>query len=153
MDFCAGWDALYRDTTSISRYVGWGPGHAYCNITSSVVWYFLGGVKYFVMGVLYGLLASMIAFLTDNKVIMYAGPVIYLLLQDKWLYLFLYLVHTFFSIPVVTERFSLRSGRILYGDLYHYFLLFFMIALLLNLAKLLQYRTERFYMEGGSADD
>lgn len=153
VDFCAEWDALYRDMTSISRYVGWEPVRAYCNITSSVVWYFMGGVKYFVMGVLYGLLASMIAFLTDNKVIMYAGPVIYLLLQDKWLYLLLDLVHTIFSVSVVTERFSLRSGRILYGDLYHYFLLLFMIALLLNLAKLLQHKTEYFYMEGGSAGD
>lgn len=156
------WNPLIKDAVDfyerISRleqdvyygHIGWGGNHTYHEVTNPWVWWMLGGVKYFVMGMFFGLLAGMIAFLSDNKVFMYTGPVICTLLYDKWLYVLCCLFRNVPNAAGLLQMFYMRVQMRSFGSLYHYSLLLFLIVLLLNMAKYFQDKVECMYMEGGA---
>lgn len=145
VDYYNGWETLYKNVSY--RYVGWGFDRAFLTVTNPWAWWALGGLKYFVMGMFFGLLSGMMALFTDNSVILYAGPVIYLLLEDKWLYMCVCLFRDSAAISTILRKFSQRAEIGAYGNLYHYSLLIFLIILLLNLARHFRDRVERLYME------
>lgn len=136
------------------NYIGWGANRIY-TVISSYIWWILGGIKYFMMGLFFGLLSSIFAFFSDNKVFMYAGPIIYLLLEDKWLYMLECLFGNDSYISMILRKFSFRSEMSYhsYGNLYNYALLIFLIVLLLNMARYFKNKAENLYMEGGNASD
>ncbi len=143
----------WKETNTISyRYVGWGYDKAYFYITNPWIWWVLGGIKYFVMGVFFGLISGIIAFYTNNKVFLYAGSVIFFLLEDKWLSM----LGRFFGkdsfISLLLQNFSQRAAIENYGNLYHYSSLIFLIILSLKIATSIMDNIEVFYMEGGNAD-
>lgn len=114
------------------------------------VWNFLaGGIKYFVMGASYGLLAGIIAFGSDNRVLVYAGPVLALFLWDGLVYMFDRFTEPFSRAATVIDKFYLRGRMTEFGNLYHYCLLFFFFLVLVFLSGILRDRTECRYMEGG----
>ncbi len=143
----------WTDYDNIIGYVGWGYDGAYFYVGNQWVWWMLGCIKYFVMGTFFGFLAGIIAFYTNNKVILYAGTVIFLLLEDKWLYMLILFCGRDSYISNILSRFFQRANIKMFGNLYHYSLLLFLIILLLNFAIYIQNRVEHFYMEGGSMDD
>ena len=135
------------------NWIGWAPDQAYFRMPEpSWQWWMVAAFKYFVMGCLYGLLAALIAFFISNAVMVYAGPILFALLWDKGSYVILSFLGEENSLSNLIYRVSLRSDIESYGSLYHYSLLFFMIILLLIIAKHSQGRIERTYLEGGTAD-
>ena len=132
-------------------YFGWGYDQAYAYLENHyAIWYCLGACKYFVMGMLFGLLAGIIAFFSDNKIFLYAGPVLAIILWDKWSYTILDFLG---ADNRIIQGVSLRANNASYSDLYQYSLLAFFIVLLLIFARHFKGRTRRFYMEGGTEDD
>ncbi len=138
-------------------YIAWeyGDGNTLITVNNPWIWWFIGGVKYFLEGMLFGLIASVIAFFTDNRVIMTACPILYFIVEDHLLYMLRCLLGIGSNISMILGKFSFRSemGYFAYGNLYHFALLTFLIVLFLNLARCFQNRSERLYMEGGDVDD
>lgn len=140
-----------------TNYIGWGygEGNALITVINPWVWWFVGGIKYFLQGTLFGLIASVIAFFTNNRVLMNACPILYFIIEDRLLYMLRCLFGKDSYISMVLNKFTFRSemGYFSYGNLYHYALVIFLIVLFLNLARHFQNRAERLYMEGGDVDD
>ncbi|MCM1048962.1 MAG: hypothetical protein NC433_11125 [Clostridiales bacterium] len=130
--------------------IGWGYGEQ--NVIAAVhspwVWWFVGGIKYFIEGVLFGLMASVIAFFSDNRVLMTAVPILYFIIEDKALYMIRSLFGIDSDVSIFLNKFTFRTemGNFSYGNLYHYVLLIFLIVLFLVMAVFLQRRAERLYM-------
>lgn len=141
----------------LPNYIGWGygEGNALITVANPWVWWFIGGIKYFLQGTLFGLIASVIAFFTDNRVFMTACPILYFIIEDRLIYMLRRLFGKDSYISMVLNKFTFRSemGYFSYGNLYHYALVIFLITLFLNLARHFQNRAERMYMEGGDIDD
>ncbi|MDE6749689.1 MAG: hypothetical protein K2K21_11615 [Lachnospiraceae bacterium] len=141
----------------IPGYITWeyGEGNRLITVTNPWVWWFVGGIKYFLEGILFGLIASVIAFFSDNRVFMTACPILYFIIEDKLLYMLRYLLGLGSNVSRILGKFSFRSemGYFAYGNLYHFALLIFLIVLFLNLARCFQNRAERLYMEGGDVSD
>ena len=131
--------------------IGWSGYREYVSLAEHPwVWNFLaGGIKYFVMGAFYGLLAGIIAFSTDNRVLMYAGPVVALFLWDGLVCMFDRSEDPFSRAATVIDKFYLRGHMTEFGNLYHYCLLLFFFLVLGFLAAMLRNRAECRYMEGG----
>lgn len=137
-------------------YIGWSRGEdALITVINIWVWWLIGGMKNFLLGALYGLMASVLAFFTDNRVIMTACPILYFLVEDKWLYILTLLFGEDSYVSMILSKFYIRGNlnTAEYGNLYHCALLIFLIVLFLNLAKRFQNRAECLYMEGGSVSD
>lgn len=138
-------------------YIAWeyGEGNTLMTVTNPWVWWFVGGVKYFLEGMLFGLIASVIAFFTDNKVFITACPILYFIIEDKLLYMLRCLFGIGSNISMILAKFSFRAelGYFSYGNLYHFALLIFLIVLFLNLARCLKNRAECMYMGGGDVSD
>lgn len=138
-------------------YIAWeyGEGNTLITVTNPWVWWFIGGIKYFLEGMLFGLIASVIAFFSDSRVFMTACPILYFIIEDKVLYMLRYLFGIGSNVSMILGKFSFRSemGYFSYGNLYHFALLIFLIVLFLNLAWHFKRRAECMYMEGGDVDD
>ena len=136
---------------SIRESIGWGSYKKYISLADHLwVWYLvLGSVKHFLLGVLFGLFAGIIAFFTENKVVLYSDPVISFLMWDSWVYILTRFFETDSYIWTILNKFYIRTHRMDLGDLYQYSLLAFLILVLIILAGGLRNRAECRYMEGG----
>ncbi|MCM1048959.1 MAG: hypothetical protein NC433_11110 [Clostridiales bacterium] len=135
--------------------ISWGYHNVVAAVHNPWAWWFVGGIKYFIEGVLFGLMASVIAFFSDNRVLMTAVPILYFIIEDMALYMLRCLFGIDSNVSEFLNKFTFRSemGNFSYGNLYHYVLLIFLILLFLVLAMILQRRAKSLYMEGGNADD
>ena len=57
-----------------------------CN--NYLIWWSLGCIGFFLAGFWFGLISALVAFLSDNKVFVYAMPIIVTMIIDKWAYIF-----------------------------------------------------------------
>ncbi|MEI3571564.1 MAG: hypothetical protein V8Q25_14265 [Roseburia faecis] len=53
-----------------------------CN--NYLIWWSLGCIGFFLAGFWFGLISALVAFLSDNKVFVYAMPIIVTMIIDKW---------------------------------------------------------------------
>ena len=142
---------LFKPEQYSNYSIGWSSYRVYVSLAKHPwVWNFLvGGIKYFVMGTLYGLLAGIIAFCSDNRVLVYAGPVMGLFLWDGLVYMLDRLTESYSRAATVLDKFYLRGHMTEYGNLYHYCLLILFILILIFFAGRFRNRVECRYMEGG----
>lgn len=118
-------------------------------ISNGELWWLLGIMNYFLFGMMFGLLAGIIAFVSDNKIYLFSGPLLFLLMFDKWLRVIKLLFDQDSIANETLGAFYLRSNMFQYGSLIHYFVVLFFIVLFINIAGGMSHIVENRYREGG----
>ena len=134
---------------SYNASIRWGR-HILCDSLNYVAWRLLGCVQFFGMGVLYGAISGVIAFMTSNRVLVYAAPVLILGLWEKWLYAVILLFQKNEMVTETLRYFFIKPYVGSFGYLILYGFLVFLIVLVLCIAKVLEPKIMERYREGGS---
>lgn len=134
---------------SYNASIRWGR-HILCDSLDYVAWRLLGCVQFFGMGVLYGAISGVIAFMTSNRVLVYAAPVLILGLWEKWLYAVILLFQKNEMVTETLRYFFIKPYVGSFGYLILYGFLVFLIVLVLCIAKVLEPKIMERYREGGS---
>lgn len=104
---------------------------------------------YFLLGTLYGVMAALIAFVTDNRVLVYAVPVILSMIYERGLYAVILLSHKNPVVEGTLRGFMLRERMGCYENLNDYCVIFFLIIFLVVIGKMIEQKVVMRYMEGG----
>lgn len=112
-----------------------------------LVWMILGAVSFFLVGTLFGMVAALVGFRTDNRVMLYASPVIFVMLYEKWIYVMTLLLHKWSFISNLLSYFYIRENYSFFGYGIYYFVLIFLIALMVVIAKRMEHCVSNRYLE------
>ena len=88
-----------------------------CN--NYLIWWSLGCIGFFLAGFWFGLISALVAFLSDNKVFVYAMPIIVTMIIDKWAYIFTIIFKNNETICNLLYSIQIRPNYSLFGDLNH----------------------------------
>lgn len=120
-----------------------------CN--NYLIWWSLGCIGFFLAGFWFGLISALVAFLSDNKVFVYAMPIIVTMIIDKWAYIFTIIFKNNETICNLLYSIQIRPNYSLFGDLNHLVVLAFFCILTLGIGFGMQKKITLRYLEEGAA--
>lgn len=120
-----------------------------CN--NYLIWWSLGCIGFFLAGFWFGLISALVAFLSDNKVFVYAMPIIVTMIIDKWAYIFTIIFKNNETICNLLYSIQIRPNYSLFGDLNHLVVLALFCILTLGIGFGMQKKITLRYLEEGAA--
>ena len=120
-----------------------------CN--NYLIWWSLGCIGFFLAGFWFGLISALVAFLSDNKVFVYAMPIIVTMIIDKWAYIFTIIFKNNETICNLLYSIQIRPNYSLFGDLNHLVVLALFCILTLGIGFGMQKKITLRYLVVGVA--
>lgn len=118
-------------------------------IHSEIIWELMVGFSFFIIGILYGLFSTIIAFLTDNRVIVYVTSLVASMIYTKGLYAVILLFHKNPAVERILWWFMFQERMGGFDNLIDYSVVIFLIVLMIFIAKIIENKVMVRYMEGG----
>ena len=136
------------DGNSYIYTISWG-NKELASVENFAVWRLMVCASYFLIGMLYGLVTALIAFVTDNRVLVYAAPVILSMIYEKGLYAVILMFHKNPVASGTIRWFMFRERMGGFDNLIDYSVVIFLIVLMITIGKMIENNVMTRYMEGG----